>query len=766
MRKRFSAIIALLLLCAILFTSCQGIAPTIGANGNWFIGDEDTGVSAKGEDGEKGLTPTIEISNDGFWIINGNVTAYKAIGSDGKTGSSGKNGKDGEDGKDGITPTIEINTDGYWVINGKVTTVKAIGVDGKPGESTAITILSCERTASSENGEIDTYTMTFSDGSTTTFDIYKNVKPIITVKEIKLTNETENSSIFTAYFTDDSEFSIAANYKNGAEESSIMQAYNTVSNAGYKESFNDFVLESINLVMSKFGGSSSLLSHAELITMAIPEMLLDWTSYFTTDRTILSKKTIDVVQTSGWVSEDGKIRENSETQNYVYTQRVPVNEDEVIEFKAGNKLMGLRFLTAFDSSGTVATDLSVIDRSSQTKNYKVPAGCSYVVATFVRSETPIVAEITTNEILITLSTEVTAQTISKLVNTSSGSSSGGNVSATVPEILISAALGSSSIVATTDKLVAGQYIELEENHIMNNKQLTLSFKLDEFGSDNVIMLGHGGENDYGGSWLELTSTTVTVKNHANNTSTSLNQKHNLTLKDYVNISIDVGFAKAKITISTSTGMYQTETDSTWYGRKGKICAVSTKADITNVRMRWDCSDYSKTTWLFGDSYFHPTDGARWTSYLIKNGYTNFLMSSYSGRASKAALTDFKTALKHGTPKYAVWCMGMNDADSATAISANYLSATQEFLQICNEKGITPILATIPCVPERNHTFKNKWIKESGYRYVDFAMAVGGEETGSSWYAGMLHTDNVHPATAGAKALYAQFLVDFPEIMKK
>ena len=174
--------------------------------------------------------------------------------------------------------------------------------------------------------------------------------------------------------------------------------------------------------------------------------------------------------------------------------------------------MGMRFITAFDSTGTVATDLSIIDRSSQTKNYKVPAGCYYVVATFVRSETPIVAEITTNEILLVLSTDVTAQTISKLVNSSSSSASGGNVSATVPEILISAALGSSSIVATTDKLAAGQYIELEENHVMNNKQLTLSFKIDSFGSDNVIMLGHGGENDYGGSWLELTSTTVTVKN--------------------------------------------------------------------------------------------------------------------------------------------------------------------------------------------------------------------------------------------------------------
>ena len=45
-----------------------------------------------------------------------------------------------------------------------------------------------------------------------------------------------------------------------------------------------------------------------------------------------------------------------------------------------------------------------------------------------------------------------------------------------------------------------------------------------------------------------------------------------------------------------------------------------------------------------------------------------------------------------------------------------------------------------------------------------ARAVGGEEIGSGWYEGMLHTDNVHPNELGAKALYAQFIADFPEIL--
>lgn len=49
--------------------------PSIGANGNWFIGTSDTGVSAIPTDGK---TPTIEINDDGYWVINQKVTQYKA----------------------------------------------------------------------------------------------------------------------------------------------------------------------------------------------------------------------------------------------------------------------------------------------------------------------------------------------------------------------------------------------------------------------------------------------------------------------------------------------------------------------------------------------------------------------------------------------------------------------------------------------------------------------------------------------------------------
>lgn len=136
----------------------------IGANGNWFINDVDTGKPAqgangqngqdgksvsiletkldkdgntlviftdgtqvtilKGQDGKAGVSPVITINADGYWVINGLVTNTKAKG---------------EAGQNGQTPTVEIGSNGNWFINGKDTGVPAKGVDGQPGQAASQT---------------------------------------------------------------------------------------------------------------------------------------------------------------------------------------------------------------------------------------------------------------------------------------------------------------------------------------------------------------------------------------------------------------------------------------------------------------------------------------------------------------------------------------------------------------------------------------------------------------------------------------------------
>lgn len=121
----------------------DGITPTIGANGNWYLGDEDTGKPSRGAtgpqgadgkdgtngtDGTDGHTPVITASksgkvttikvdgeavatvNDGADGTNGTDGAPGKDGADGAPGKDGSPGKDGAPGKDGVTPDIKIGT--------------------------------------------------------------------------------------------------------------------------------------------------------------------------------------------------------------------------------------------------------------------------------------------------------------------------------------------------------------------------------------------------------------------------------------------------------------------------------------------------------------------------------------------------------------------------------------------------------------------------------------------------------------------------------
>ena len=78
------------------------------------------GCNENTSDDSDAEAPTIEISDDGYWVINGEKTAYKAIGENGAPGEAGAPGTPG------TTPTVEISSDGYWVINGVKTEHKAV----------------------------------------------------------------------------------------------------------------------------------------------------------------------------------------------------------------------------------------------------------------------------------------------------------------------------------------------------------------------------------------------------------------------------------------------------------------------------------------------------------------------------------------------------------------------------------------------------------------------------------------------------------------
>lgn len=193
--------------------------------------------------------------------------------------------------------------------------------------------------------------------------------------------------------------------------------------------------------------------------------------------------------------------------------------------------------------------------------------------------------------------------------------------------------------------------------------------------------------------------------------------------------------------------------------------MSNGATLTDCKLTLSCTDIDKKIWCFGDSYF-AYSAARWTYYLHEYGYDkNVLLDGFPGEGGVNGNAAFTTLLSMGTPKYAIWFLGMNDGSDPndTTPSTKWAGYRDNFLSLCNQHRVTPVFATIPNVPSINHNGKNAWIKASGYRYIDMCHAVGAD-VNVNWLGTMLSSDNIHPSEDGARALFAQVIQDFPEIM--
>lgn len=479
---------------------------------------------------------------------------------------------------------------------------------------------------------------------------------------------------------------------------------------------------------------------AKAFGKALAYMLENYNSYFSAGGQMKNYE-VEVIPSVGYFATDGSARPNSETQTYRYTQRIAVSAGQTFELASGTELLPMRFVTTY-KNGAVASDVAMVDPSCTTKSFTIPAGVTHVVATFRAVEGTVVARIAGKaEAKPSLRTKVDSDTLAEIIN--------GAPVATNPDL-----------VATADSL-KDNYIYLGENHVMHNKTFKVLFNVDSLKEGQVIRIGHG-ETSYGGSAVELTATALRAYYYTNESSEKLNTPHGLNISGEIEVNIKVGFGTAVVSVENADEKFVTG-EFMWGGRNGKIFIKSEGVEITKIDAEWSSSDYDKEIWLLGDSYFNTADVNRWPYYLYGAGYTNYFMSGFPGRNAQSGIVDFKNALEFGTPKYAVWCLGMNNNDSENAVSATWKPATEEFLAICKEKGITPILTTTPNTPKVRNSLKNDYVKASGYRYIDFAAAVDGEELGSSWIPGMISGDNVHPSASGAKALYEQVLKDFPEI---
>jgi len=193
-------------------------------------------------------------------------------------------------------------------------------------------------------------------------------------------------------------------------------------------------------------------------------------------------------------------------------------------------------------------------------------------------------------------------------------------------------------------------------------------------------------------------------------------------------------------------------------------------------------DVGEDIWFIADSYWCEYDIERWPTFMVEDGHLHWLAEHLPGGGSAEMLDCFIRDLDYGTPKIAVWMMGMNDYnDGPDRPNLSWQAATETFISVCLSKGITPVLTTIPTVPGRCHDHKTSWVRASGFRYIDWYTAVGAQPWDGSpedvacvagtgahrgWTEGYLYVDQVHPTEPGARALCAQVYKDLPEILEK
>ncbi len=191
----------------------QGIQGVPGENGEtpvitivdgyWYIDGVNTNQPAQGIQGEKGDTGNgiAKIEKTG---TNGLVDTYTITFTDGTTttftvtnGAQGIQGIQGVPGEDGETPVITI-VDGYWYINGENTNQPAQGIQGEKGD-TGNGIAKIEKTGT--EGLVDTYTITFTDGTSTTFTVTNGAQGIQGIQGVPGENgETPVITIVDGYW--------------------------------------------------------------------------------------------------------------------------------------------------------------------------------------------------------------------------------------------------------------------------------------------------------------------------------------------------------------------------------------------------------------------------------------------------------------------------------------------------------------------------------------------------------------------------------------
>lgn len=404
-----------------------------------------------------------------------------------------------------------------------------------------------------------------------------------------------------------------------------------------------------------------------------------------------------------------------------YSSEIQVSEGDVLFYANDN--YKFRFVCALDADGNA---IQAKGSDTELKNYTVPAG----IASVIVSVYDVAMNSGTNILHITNPTEKRAKTVQ---------------------------YGNGSILVLADSMTTGGQLFLPKNNCKIGSRYQFSCKVSEFGSIEFAM---------GTTHVVVDDTNIIFKYE---TTTQAAVPHGLTIgtEFLLVLQNETSIRPSYVSVSSLGNRfeYNGSPNITFLLDNGTPSIKCVEGTLTNCAFSFTSSHIFKPVWIFGDSYLSWYD-TRWTYYAAEDGNTeNVFFSGYAGENSQASFGALVEEIKLAKPKILVWCLGMNDPDSESAVNPSWYLIYQQVESMCKEYGIELVLYTTPTTPTMNNQYKNAIVRASGYRYVDVDGLVRINNNGD-WISGALDVDNVHPTVLGAKLIYHRFLSDLPEIMTK
>lgn len=430
---------------------------------------------------------------------------------------------------------------------------------------------------------------------------------------------------------------------------------------------------------------------------------------------------ITPVFADGFMSTDGTVNDTGSAAYFDHTQKISVQPGDVVTTWRDTNSYPMRFVCAFSGDSPVPSSGS----SDEVTQFTVPEGIDGVVVS-VRDSTNI------NTIKV-----IHAET---------------QKAAYVKPIPM-------GFMVEQGSLSNGAAMVLPFHNVKNHNIYVFNANIQAFSKIKF--------SKESSTYVEVDSTNLIITNDQN----TFTIPHGLTIANNITLMVcnETSTSVSLIRVSSNGQEFNYTTATRFIMDSGAPRIESVGSTLTECTFSWVSKNLNAPIWLFGDSYFSWYDN-RWTYYLARDGYTkDCMLNGYAGEASADAYTALKNLLAVTTPKIVVWCMGMNDGDSTTAVSTNWLMYYEKLVNLSKKYGFEIVLYTVPTTPVINNQYKDAIIRSSGYRYIEADKAVRIDGNGN-WIPGALNEgtaenpDNVHPTPMGAKIIYYRVLSDLPEIM--